>query len=481
MDKPGQKSLSQRIGAMLFGSDAEAPAKTAKSRAVERPPAAEKIVRQGPPLPARMQAGTLQLVGLDHIRNSLGDAWPAKRDSVHRIVDSVVRRYIEPVDAYYKVDEERFLILFTRLSHQQAEAKAEAIRREAERHILGDMPAGSDVTLVSHVAEVDRTLLMEQINDLGGLLDFIAAGQRPAAGAEAGDAELFGEAAGNGEAAAAGPMTGAGPDMSDLDQSLSTLFQKKSSAAFLKECQAAFAPSFSIRRRRFSFYPVIVTHQPSGLRAERAGDPFLENPEELQFLLDRYALTTALLGLHRMISSKHSGIISIPVSLKTLVTGKLRDTYLSRLKEIPPGLYRYLCLIIYGIEPGTPLNRVTDAITYAQPFCGSRVLSVPPEARLVDLYAPSGCHGFETWIPEEPADMGRRFVQLEAFARRAALHKVEAILSEAHHADDIHAAVTAGFTFVQGNAVAPLIDTPGYREGLGTSHIPASGRGEIPA
>src|SRR3546814_18010582 len=42
---------------------------------------------------------------------------------------------------------------------------------------------------------------------------------------------------------------GAGPDMADLDQSLAGLFQKKTNAAFLKECTAGFYPAYSVKRR----------------------------------------------------------------------------------------------------------------------------------------------------------------------------------------------------------------------------------------
>src|SRR3546814_14685966 len=41
---------------------------------------------------------------------------------------------------------------------------------------------------------------------------------------------------------------GAGPDMADLDQSLAGLFQKKTNAAFLKECTAGFYPAYSVKR-----------------------------------------------------------------------------------------------------------------------------------------------------------------------------------------------------------------------------------------
>lgn len=50
---------------------------------------------------------------------------------------------------------------------------------------------------------------------------------------------------------------------------------------------------------------------------------------------------------------------------------------------------------------------------------------------------------------------------------------MESVLSEVNHPDDIGMAVAAGFTFIHGDAVAALIQTPGNRDGLSAMHIPA--------
>jgi hypothetical protein len=363
------------------------------------------------------------------------------------------------------------------LNHAQAKAKAAAIAQEAERLILGELPEHT-ISIASSVAEVDSDFLSSKVNSMDELLQHVKTGGAETTGATAtsGDVLLFGdEPLRDGFAETAqprpAPVMGAGPDLTDLDQSLTSLFQKKTSASFLKECQASFYPNFSTRRRAFSFYTVHVTHMPTGRNAD-ASDPMLEDPDELEFLLDRYRLTTALLGLHRMVTGGHKGFISIPVSFATLATARTRNIYLDRFKDLPAGLFRNLAIVVTNIPNGTPSSRIADTFNYIQRFCAIRILDIAPDIRLIDLYAQTGCQAFATSLPTAIADPTARFQALAAFAKRAAWHKMESILWNVSDASELELGVNAGFGFLIGDAVAPQIATPGHRQALRADHIP---------
>ncbi|WP_341913320.1 hypothetical protein [Ferrovibrio terrae] len=425
-------------------------------------------------LPPRLQASNLQVVGLQAIRDTLADQWQERRDKINQIVDSAIRRRLEPGDAHFHLDNDDYLVLFLHLTHAQAKAKAAMIADELRRLILGEVP-GADIHVTSRVAEIDRDFVTSKIDSIHELVDHVQqTGQ-----SSQGDVMLFDDDPGEpfedfSQAVApqaAVPVTGAGPDLADLDQSLTALFQKKKSASFLKECQAAFYPNFSTRRRAFSFYTVAVSHVPTGRPAD-SSDPMLEDPEELEFLLDRYRLTTALLGMHRMVTGGHQGVIIIPVSFQTLATSKNRGLYLSRFRDLPRGLFRSLCITLCNIPPGTPASRVADAMNYLQPFCASRLIKIPADPKLIDLYAGSGVHGFETSLPVEAADSGTQNALLANFAKRAAWHKLESLLSNIGTPDDLRTGSQVGFNFLIGDAVAPLIATPGHRQALRADHIP---------
>lgn len=470
MAEPSQKSFMGRIGDLLFGDDPDTDQPARKSAG---PAAAgnRKPLPAGTALPEKLPAGTMQLIGLASIHEELGDSWRERSEQIFRLVEGILRRRLDVTDAFYKVDDENYLILFTRLGRQEAAFKAKVIADEIQKLVIGELPPDREVVVSSTVAEVDRKLVLHRVESLQDLVNYVRAA---AENAKEDDSVTFFH-----QGAEADPdlrsgkpiVTGAGPDLADLDQSLAGLFQKKSVAAFLKECQAGFYPAFSIKRRNFNIYHSIVIHMPTGRPASEIDDPFLENPADLPFQLDRYTLTTGLLGVHRMLTSGRKGIAVMSVNFDTLAQSKLRDVYFARLKEIPAGIAKFLGMAIHNIPAGTPASRVAEVIAYIQPFCATRVLHIPPDFRLIDIYANTGCHTFSTWVPHDEVDIGKRLSILSNFAKRASLHRMESVLAFVSSQDDISTAIAAGFSFIEGDAVAPIVETPGFADALKQDHI----------
>src|SRR3546814_14511125 len=86
---------------------------------------------------------------------------------------------------------------------------------------------------------------------------------------------------------------------------MASLFQRKSVAAYLKECSTRFYPIFNAKRREFTAFQVCVLHD--GNDASLDDDPFAPDPAELRLHLDRYALLSAALGLQRMVGNSKIG------------------------------------------------------------------------------------------------------------------------------------------------------------------------------
>lgn len=461
------KSLLDSLGDFFFGED-DAPRPAQGSSAASGKPGAgsQKSALPGGKIPA----GTLQLIGLQNVREMLGALWPQRIEHIHSLIEAIFRRRLDPTDVHYKVDDENYLILFTRLGRQEAAFKAKVIADEIQKLIAGDMPEQQELIVTSNVADIDRSLVIEKIDSLKDLVEHVRS--QTASGAREAGITFFEEAG----ATQANDQTshaavGAGPDLADLDQSLAGLFQKKTTAAFLKECRAGFYPAYSLRRRGFTAFDAVAIHTPSNQPADMVNDPFLDKPEELPFYLDRYILTTGLLGLHRMLTGGHRGVVMISASFDTLAISKLRDVYFARLKEVPGGLTKFIGIIVRNIPVGTPASRIAEVMAYIQPFCGTRILRIPPDFKLIDLYASSGGHGFATWLPPDEQDAGKTFQIMSTFAKRAALHRQECIITDLATSDDVSTAIAVGCTYVTGPAVAPLIDTPGVVEGLTAAHI----------
>lgn len=460
-----------RIGTLLFGDEQDADQPHRRTQDPATAAAGHRPQPSRPALPEKMPAGTMQLIGLGAIHAELGDHWPERADRIFSLVEAILRRRLDVTDAYYKVDDENYLILFTRLGRQEAAFKAKVIADEIQKLVVGELPPDREVVVSSTVAEVDRKLVLQQVESLQDLVDYVRTAARQA---ESGSNITFFHQGAEADAEAApapAAVTGAGPDLADLDQSLAGLFQKKTIAAFLKECRAGFYPAFSLRRHSFSSYQTAAIHVPTGKRALEVNDPFLDNPDDLPLQIDRYLLTTGLLGVHRMLTAGRRGIVVMSVTYDTLAQSKSREIYFARLKEIPEGVTKFLGFSLRDIPVGTPASRIAEVMAYIQPYGATRLLRVQADPRLIDSYAGTGCHGFSTWIPQEETDLSRRFHNLSQFTKRAALHRMECVLTEVDSHDDVSTGVATGFTYLSGDAIAPLFDTPGQTDGLKAEHI----------
>lgn len=408
----------------------------------------------------KLTAGSLQLIGLNAIRNRLGDNWQRLSVGIHRLVESVLQRRLDVTDAYYRVDEESYLVLFTRLQRTEAEFKATVISKEIQALILGEAAAESGITVVSRVTEIDRELVLEKIGSLQELLEHV----HRKSNAEGVTATAPGA---SGFAAPEEPME-AGPD---LDSDLGQLFQRTSHEAFLQNCTTRFQPLFGMRRRAFGSYLTIAINRHTGRMAQASDDPLLDRPHELPFALDRFMLGAGMMGLHRMLQNGAQAKVVIAVGYETLNVSRLREVYFARIKDLPEGLRRYLAFALYNIPPGTPASRIAELLAYLRPLASLHVLHIPFDPRLIDIYAGVGCYGFSTAIPSglEPMRLQR---DLGLFARRATLGRHESILANVNNFDIMHAATAAGFGVLWGDAICGSVDIPGIVDKTRMAHVP---------
>lgn len=463
-EQRGMKSAIRWLGDFLFGEE-EASRQARAARPARPQPSGEAGQRSIGSLTnldrSKIAAGSLQLIGLNGIREKLGDNWPRLSVGIHRLVESVLQRRLDVTDAYYRVDEESYLVLFTRLQRTEAEFKATVISKEIQTLILGEAAAESGIAVVSRVTEIDRELVLEKIGSLQELLDHVR--QKTAEEEAAANAATI-----NASIAAQEDISVAGPD---LDSDLGQLFQRTSHEAFLQHCTTRFQPLFGMRRRVFGSYLTITINQHTGRVVRVGDDPLLDKPHELPFALDRFMLGAGMMGLHRMLQNGMQAKVVIAVGYETLNVSRLREVYFARIKDLPEGLRRYLAFALYNIPPGTPASRIAELLAYLRPLAALHVLHIPFDPKLIDIYAGVGCYGFSTEIPSglEPMRLQR---DLALFARRATLGRHESILANVNNFDIMHAATAAGFGVLWGDAICGSVDIPGSVDKTRMTHVP---------
>jgi hypothetical protein len=82
-------------------------------------------------------AGRLKLLGLDEVREAVGDRWEKLKPKILSTFKSVVERRLAPSDVVISIGEAGFIILFGELSGPATEVKSQAIAKEARERLLG--------------------------------------------------------------------------------------------------------------------------------------------------------------------------------------------------------------------------------------------------------------------------------------------------------------------------------------------------------
>jgi hypothetical protein len=90
-------------------------------------------------LPANMAVpvSAFEMVGLEAVKEKLGDRWPALAAKVHLIARNTISKHLIKGDVFEQQGDDGYLVLFASLGPVEAEFKSRVIAREISEHLLG--------------------------------------------------------------------------------------------------------------------------------------------------------------------------------------------------------------------------------------------------------------------------------------------------------------------------------------------------------
>jgi len=109
---------------------------------------------------AAVTAGKLHLVNLTAVRQQYAREWPRLSAHVDLIVESVLRRHLDPGDFFTKLGDGIYVVVFFRLPRADAELRCDLVSREILRRLLGD-DAGAHVVGLENLAGEIATVVAD--------------------------------------------------------------------------------------------------------------------------------------------------------------------------------------------------------------------------------------------------------------------------------------------------------------------------------
>ncbi|GGF33779.1 hypothetical protein GCM10011321_26140 [Youhaiella tibetensis] len=366
-------------------------------------------------------AGSLQLIGLDDVKLSLGGRWEHVADQIHQISLEEISARLSERDAFRSYNRHTFLVCFGSSDERAAARLTREISTAIRERIAADIPATDGLISVSAATAVVKAA------------DFL--------------------------------------DAVDISARLVALLQnvrddikrvaKDHRSKVIQTFNAQYLPAVSPSKRRIVFNTCaanVALAFPSLSTFRAMADP--EQYQETLCRLDHTLLVSAVQALH--LSSKHRGCcpLLVPVHLDSLRDRPARHEFVKLLDAIPEAYSRFILLEITGATTAADCLELVFIAPELQRRVKRLVLEVGLE--LVDSLAlgripvwgvSTSLYGRTSIDPELPALL-RRYVQWAAG---------EGLATIGHGANSLGLALLAqkaGFHAVDGPAVYPASALP---------------------
>lgn len=113
-------------------------------------------------------AGRINVIGLDRLKEKLGPRWEPVSDRVHALARSALRKCLQPQDVWTACGD-KYVIAFATLDTDAARTKCRMIAQIIENALLGEAD-GQGVSVATAVATVDGQILLRDLPSLDAIL-----------------------------------------------------------------------------------------------------------------------------------------------------------------------------------------------------------------------------------------------------------------------------------------------------------------------
>jgi hypothetical protein len=388
---------------------------------------------------AAVLAGRVNFIGLDKIKGRLGASWERVAASADRIARQAIERHMEAGDIFSSLPGFSYVIVFGRLSQEQARVKCLLIAEQVSQTLLGE--AGTELIEVkTAVARVDGRIDLKSISlaeELTASLD------------AAGDLEFVDRA----------PIAPEPPAPGAAALSTAAAAAKQDPLAKLS---FSYRPVWDKTRNVVSAYSCIAQVRLSdvGPASDDATAMIGDDPLE-RARLDDMMQERVLADINGLMRDGLKVLVILPVHFETLSSVARRRKFTrilgERLGEEPR---KRLLIEIEGVPSGVMQSRLVELITPLRAHCRGVMLRLPLETS--DFANFKGCGAFAIG-----ADVGARIepeftlmMWMNRFARGAEKAGVETYARGLRSLSQVAAAIGAGFGYVDGDAVAKPVAHP---------------------
>lgn len=379
------------------------------------------------------KSGQVNLISIAPIREHLGSQWPHHAVNADRIARNAIERYLLGGDIYARWKDEGYIVVFATLDVHQAQIKCKLIGDEIAQKLFGE--DARDLADIYHVeVEADGAVTFAPVPRFD---DMVAAIVEP----EASDA---GTPAPSGEAASASPAPS------------STVSNP------LAELSYSYRPSWDPGRGVIAAYLCVpmLPDAPGSARRIRAALVLQDDVPALE-QLDFAMLAHAIGVVETLVREKRRLLITVPVRFETLCAGAHRRRYVELLRtRLSPEAASLLVMELVSVPDGVPEARLIEISSPLRAHARAVVARLKADTTDFSQFAAARVAAVGCDLGAQHASELALMQLMARFGKAAAKAGVATYLRGIGSLSLAAAGLGAGFSHLDGDAVAVIVDQP---------------------
>lgn len=393
-----------------------------------------------------VKSGQVNLISIARIRDRLGSQWPHYAVNADRIARNAIERYLIGGDIYARWKNEGYILVFATLDFHHAQVKCKLIGDEITKKLFGE--EAQDLTEIRHVeVQGDGTVTFSNVPGFEDMVALTVGPEAPDAGASAVPPPIgivpSSPIAATAEFPSPAPSP---PKVSDP----------------LAELSYSYRPSWDPGRGVIAAYLCVpmLPEVPGSARRVRAVSVLQDDVPALE-KLDFATLTQVIGVVEGLVREKRRLLITVPVRFETLCAAAHRRRYIEILRtRLSPEAASLLVIELVSVPSGVPEARLIEICSPLRAHARAAIARLRPDITDFSQFAAARIAAAGCDLSEQSGSELALMQQMARFGKGAAKAGVATYLRGISSLSLAAAALGAGFSHVDGDAVAVMVDQP---------------------
>ena len=418
-------------------------------------------------------SGSVQMLGLSHLKKHFGDDWPHVSDKVHALIESTMSKRLDKADCYTVFEKNTYVIVFSNLSVSVASMKVALIAEEVSRRLFGDKPPKSLFKIGVAKVNGDSKIVFETLGSTELIANIASLHER-----ECGFIELSVGLAeeeskdSSADRAAQRPHTDTKPSAQESvwlpirnakaeDDNLYSWKTIRHQYEMPADLMFVYWPAWLVNQEMIAAHTCVPARVADhGIVIVGGGAMPMRRASVENYSLDLHSLTKVIDNLNELECQQRQAIVILPVHVHTLEVSKYRDPYKDILTALPTSLREKIVFELIGIDHTTPTINIAHAVSMLRPFAKDIMIRTKLNATNFVDYQSLGVHAVGVDLSGIKMTEKEIYPQLNTFNARANKHNLITFTHGIRTRSLTSGAAAAGFRYIDGNAIATPIMMP---------------------